>query len=34
MAAEMSESKLGSVAYLSCYKRAVKTINKGLDEEM
>jgi hypothetical protein len=33
MAAEMSQSKAGSAAYLGCYKKAVKTINEGLDED-
>ena len=33
MAAELSESKPGSAAYLGCYRRAVKTIEEGLDEE-
>jgi hypothetical protein len=33
MAVEMSESKAGSAAYLGCYKKAIKTINEGLDEE-
>jgi hypothetical protein len=32
MAAEMSESKAGSARYLGCYKKAVKVINEGLDE--
>ena len=33
MAAEMSESKVGLAAYLGCYKKAIKTIQEGLDEE-
>ena len=33
MAAELSGSKPGSAAYLGCYRRAVKTIEEGLDEE-
>ena len=33
MAAELSESKPGLAAYLGCYRRAVKTIKEGLDEE-
>jgi hypothetical protein len=33
MATEMSESKPGSGAYLGCYRRAIKTIEEGLDEE-
>jgi len=33
MAVEMSGSRLGSAAYLGCYKKAVKIINERLDEE-
>ena len=33
MAAEMSESKPGSGAYLGCYKKAIKAIEEGLDED-
>ena len=33
MAAELSGSKPGSVAYLACYGKAVKVIEEGLDEE-
>jgi hypothetical protein len=32
MAAEMSESKPGSAAYLSFYNKAIQTIEEGLDE--
>ncbi|KAF8262952.1 hypothetical protein EI94DRAFT_1704374 [Lactarius quietus] len=34
LAAKMSGAKAGSPAYLGCYKRAIKTINDQLDEEM
>ncbi|KAF8262974.1 hypothetical protein EI94DRAFT_1807966 [Lactarius quietus] len=34
LAAEMSSAKAGSPAYLGCYKRAIKTINDQLDEEI
>ena len=33
MAAELSGAKPGSVAHLSCYKKALKAIEEGLDEE-
>ena len=33
LAAEMSGSKAGSPAYLAYYKKAVKTIKDGLDED-
>ena len=33
MAAEMSESKPGSGAYLGCYKKAIKAIEEGLDKD-
>ena len=32
-AAKMSESKPGSAAYLGCYRKAVKAIEEGLNEE-
>ena len=34
MAAELSGAKAGSVAYIACYGKALKTIEEGLDEEM
>ncbi|KAF8261186.1 hypothetical protein EI94DRAFT_1705733 [Lactarius quietus] len=34
LAAEMSGAKAGSPAYLGCYKRAIKTVNDQLDEEI
>lgn len=33
MAAELSGSKPGSVAYIACYGKAIKMIEEGLDEE-
>lgn len=33
MAIELSGSRPGSAAYLGCYKKAIKTISEGLDEE-
>ena len=33
MASEMSGSKAGSVAYIACYAKALKTIEEGLDED-
>ena len=32
-AAEMSKSKPGLVSYLGCYRKAVKAIEEGLNEE-
>jgi hypothetical protein len=33
MAVKASDSKPGSVPYLSCYKKGIKIIDEGLDEE-
>jgi hypothetical protein len=33
MAIKASDSKAGLVPYLSCYKKGIKIINEGLDEE-
>ena len=33
MASEMSGSKVGSVAYITCYAKALKMIEEGLDED-
>jgi hypothetical protein len=33
-AAEVSDSKQVSAAYLSCYRKAIKNIEEGLDKEM
>jgi hypothetical protein len=33
MAADMAGSKVGTGAYLGCYKKALKQIDEGLDEE-
>jgi hypothetical protein len=29
----MSDSKLGSAAYLGCHRKAIKNIEEGLDKE-
>ena len=33
MASEMSGSKAGSVAYIACYAKALRTIEEGLDKD-
>jgi hypothetical protein len=33
LAVKLSDSKEGSVAYIACYRKAIKTIEEGLDDE-
>jgi hypothetical protein len=33
LAVKLSDSKEGSAAYLGCYRKAIKTVEEGLDEE-